>query len=118
MTCFIQDADTQIKAEFGNIASVIFRTRLLLYADDTLILESDPVVAQRLMDVVREKGLEYGLEFNVKKLEMMVINGDDQIFVADGARIKQKDSMVYLGSILSKDGRIAAELGRRIGSAG
>ena len=118
MTCFIYDADAQMKAEFGNIASVVSVSRLLLYVDDTLILESNPVAAQRMVDIIREKGFEYGLEFNEKKLEMMTINGNETILAANGSRIKQKDSMVYLGSILSADGRIQSELNRRIGSAG
>ena len=113
----MKDVDTEIHADFGGIARAVSVTRTLLYADDTLIVESDPIIAQRLVDIIRAKGLEYGLEFNEKKLEMMVVNGDDQIFAGDGTAIKQKDSMVYLGSIISRDGRIQAELGRRIGCA-
>ena len=69
------------------------------------------------MDIIRAKGLEYGLEFNEKKLEMMVVNGDDPIFAVDGTAIKQKDLMLYLRSIISKDGRMQAELSRRNGCA-
>ena len=29
------------------------------------------MVAQRLVDIIREKGFQYGLEFHEKKLEMM-----------------------------------------------
>ena len=39
MSCLMHDADAQITAEFGNIRAKISVTRLLLYADDTLILE-------------------------------------------------------------------------------
>ena len=35
----------------------------------------------------------------------------------DGTDIKVQDSMVYLGSLLTADGRIASELGRRLGMA-
>ena len=67
------------------------------------------------MDIIRQKGLEYGLEFNEGKLEMICLNGDDRILAADGSRIRCKDSLVYLGAVLSKDGGMSAELGRRIG---
>ena len=117
MCCLIYVVEKQIQGEFGNIVSAVFFTRLLLYADDTLIIESDPIIAQRLVDIIRLKGFEYGLELNNKKLEMMIVNGDTDIFVGDGSRIKCKDALVYLGSFLSKDGRINVELGRRIGSA-
>ena len=88
MSCLINNTDAQIKLEFGNIASKVFISRLLLYADDTLIFEEDPKIAQRLVQIIREKGLEYGLEFNEKKLEMMIVNGDATILSADGSRIK------------------------------
>ena len=74
-------------------------------------------MAQRLVDIIREKGYEYGLKFNEKKLEMMTINGAEKILAADGSYIKQKDVMVYLGSVIAKDGSIRTELSRRIGSA-
>ena len=69
------------------------------------------------MDLIRAKGREYGLEFNEDKLEMMTINGEEKIAAADGTFIKQKDSLVYLGSVISKNGSMQSELSRRIGTA-
>ena len=79
-------------------------THLFLYADDILIFEQDPRIAQRVVEIIREKGLEYGLEFNEQKFEMMTINGEESISVVDGSYIKRKDVMVYLGSVISKNG--------------
>ena len=45
------------------------------------------------------------------------MNYDDDVCKADGAPITKKMSMIYLGSLLSSDGRIHGELARRIGSA-
>ena len=45
MICLIYDVGVDIKAEFGNIQSKVAFSRLLLYAEDTLIFESDPVIA-------------------------------------------------------------------------
>ena len=50
-------------------------------------------------------------------MEMMTINGDEKIMAADGSFIKQKDSLVYLGSVISKNGSMQTELNRRIGAA-
>ena len=38
ITCLMYDIDILIKYEFGDIASKIAFTRLLLYADDTLFV--------------------------------------------------------------------------------
>ena len=54
------------------------------------------------MDTIRTKGMEFCLELNERKLEMMTINGEDVVFVADGLRIKSKESLVCLPVILSK----------------
>ena len=42
----------------------IITTRMFLYADDILVIESDPEIAQRIIDIIRSKGREYGLELN------------------------------------------------------
>ena len=70
-----------------------------------------------MVDVIREKGFEYGLEFNENKLEMMPINGDEKFIAADGSFIKQKNALVYLGNVISKNGFMQTELNCRIGAA-
>ena len=42
-----------------------------LYADDTLLMGSDPILLQRYMQMVATEGGKYGLLLNNGKLEMM-----------------------------------------------
>ena len=91
--------------------------RFWLYVDSILMLEIDLIIVEWPMDIIRTRGLEYVFELNECKVAMMMINGEEAIFGAGGSRIKSKESLVYPVSILSKIGRVNAELGRRIGSA-
>ena len=61
--------------------------------------------------------LQYGLSFNEGKLEVLRINYAGHLYKINGETIKEKEAMVYLGSLLSVDGRAQADLGRRIGAA-
>ena len=89
----------------------------LLYADETLLLSTDAGHLQEYMQCVGEIGSEYGLSLNWKKIEMLDVGHGGTIRKADSTVLHGKDSTVYLGSTLSADGRIATELGRRIGLA-
>ena len=54
---------------------------------------------------------------NESKLEVLSINYDNELQPASGDLIKKKQGMIYLGSLLSSDGRTTAELNKRIGAA-
>ena len=69
------------------------------------------------MEWIAEVGAQYGLAFNWKKLECLPIQTTAKIKTPDGTDVKTKESMTYLGSMLTADGRIDSELGRRIGLA-
>ena len=101
------------RGAFASIAPI----RSILYADDTLIVESDAEIVQAYMNVIRELGAQYGLSFNEGKLEVLRINHSGHLYKTDGDKIKEKEAMVYLGSLLSADGKVQADLGRRIGAA-
>ena len=88
-----------------------FKLFCLLYADDILILESDPTITQRLMNMIQQKSLEYGLEFRERKLEIIYINRNNRVLVIDGSRIRYKNSLTHFGAILSKNKSISVELG-------
>ena len=76
----------------------------LLYADDTLLIGSQPEQIQKYMNAVAEEGRRYGLILNLSKLEMMQINCDIIIRDAEGNAIQKKDSLKYLGALLHKSG--------------
>ena len=116
MTCLMADADRIVTDVHGPPASGL-HTRSLLYADDTLIVEASEQVAQFYVDTVREQGKAYGFTFNESKLEVLSVKHLGQIRTGDGSFMPSKDRLIYLGGLLSADGRVGAELSRRLGLA-
>ena len=69
------------------------------------------------MSCVQEVGSEYGLALNWKKVEALPVRCEALIQTPKGNNVEQKESMQYLGALLSADVRVTSELGRRIGLA-
>lgn len=69
------------------------------------------------MECVAEMGAEYGLLLNWSKVEALPMRMTANLYDKDGNLITEKNRMVYLGSLLSSDGKIMPELGRRLGMA-
>ena len=89
----------------------------LVYADDTMLLASSAEAAQRHLACVEQVGKAYGLELNLAKTLFLTIRGEEPILGSDGAPLQQKMEAVYLGGLLSTDGRPVAEVTRRLGEA-
>jgi len=106
-----------VVTRFGDPTAPLLVTRSLLYADDTLIVEADAEIAQYYMEAIAEVGAQYGMSYNWTKLEVLRVRHDGHIIQAAGSRVKEKDAIVYLGSLLSADGSMAPELSRRLGMA-
>ena len=66
---------------------------------------------------VEEVGAEFGLTFNSPKLESMPVRCADMVQSPGGGEVPTKSSMVYLGGLISNDGKLDSELARRIGMA-
>ena len=111
MTVLLRDA----KGNLGEETAAMVDD--LVYADDTLIVAGEPAKAELYMKAVEAAGANYGLECNWKKLEVLSIGCDPQLRRPDGVLIPQKQSLVYLGAVLSASGTIQAELSRRLGKA-
>ena len=112
MTVLISDARVLLSERAGEVD-----TEELLYADDTLLIDRAGGHVQDYMECIHEIGAEYGLSFNWGKLEVLTVRCRDVIKTPDGSAVKNKASMVYLGSLLSEDGYTELELSRRIGAA-
>ena len=73
---------------------------------------------QALVDVVERESERMGLKINIKKTEVVVATKNSIVPVSnitiDGARVKQSNSFVYLGSTLTSDARPKQEIERRI----
>jgi len=116
MTVLITDA----KADLGMQGIQPSRETLvneLLYADDTLLIDVDSQAVEAYMHAVSRAGLVYGLSFNWAKLEALPINCACCIPDTEGKPLKQKDRIIYLGSLLCSDGTAGPELNRRLGAA-
>ncbi len=89
----------------------------LLYADDTMLLGSNPVRLQCQLDSLVAEGKCYGLELNWTKTVAMRINSTGVILQPSGQPLHFTDSAVYLGGLLTIASGARAELTRRIGEA-
>ena len=108
MTVLIRDAKQLFVGERGGA---------LVYADDTLLMDASRGSLEQYMRCVEEVGAEFGLTFNFSKLESMPVRCADVVQSPGGGEIPKKSSMVYLGGLISNDGKIDSELARRIGMA-
>ena len=116
MTVLVHDARSKLLEESG-IDLPTDTLSELLYADDTVLFGSKGHVVQKYMESIIACGAEYGLELNWKKVEMMRIGSHENIFKPDGQLVMSKESIIYLGALLHQDGRMEAELARRLGIA-
>ena len=114
MSVLLQDA----RANCGQYTSMPYVvTPELVYADDTMLLASSAEAVQHHFDRVAEIGKSYGLELNLDKTVVMTVRGETDIIDTNGQPLQRKDETVYLGGLLSSNGRPVAELTRRIGEA-
>ena len=90
MTCLLNDAYRNILQRYGDIPAAIALTRSILYADDTLIIESEAEIAQTFTDTIRALGNDYGLSFNESKFEVLSMNHDGFLRLSTGEFVKKK----------------------------
>ena len=77
---------------------------------------------QLIMDIFSRACLAFGLTINLKKTKVMYTPPIGQVYVepkitVEGNRLGVVDSFVYLGSTLSRNGSLDAEISRRIAKA-
>ena len=89
-------------------------TREVLYADDSLLMSSSPRNLQALLNAVVAEGAKYGLELHWGKTYQMQVCTAASICKPNGEMIVSKREVVYLGSIISCDGKSEREVSRRI----
>ena len=90
-------------------------SRDVLYADDTLLVSKHLGNLQALLDRIVSEGQRYGLELNWDKTLHMKIRSAEDFPTPDGGVIKSVRQAVYLGGLISCDGRATAEVTRRLG---
>ena len=116
MTVMMQDAVEKLPPEDrealrqGSLAE-------LLYADDTLLMSVSAHALERFLAAVSSAGENYGLELHWGKLQLLKVRCNTAVHRQDHSLIQAQSSLLYLGSVVSDDGRISGELARRIGMA-
>ena len=116
MTVLMHDASQAFVAH-GLTQDAQIPVSELIYADDTLVVGVSDDFVSKLTIAIQVAGSNYGLAFNWSKLEALPICSDTCLTKPDGSPIPSKDSMVYLGGLLSAAGRSGPELSRRLGMA-
>ena len=90
----------------------------LRYADDTALLAGNEKELSELISKINEVGKQFGMKINIKKTKTMVVskkpNSPKINFAIDGEQIEQVASYMYLGSLITEDGRSEKEIKRRI----
>ena len=117
MTVLVNDASRHVPQQRGFVRELYLPTREILYADDTMILGSDAGEVQAYFNSIAKVGQKYGLELNMDKTVLLRVNHSGVIVGSDGQPVQVKHEAVYLGSLLSSDGRPMRELTRRLGEA-
>ena len=117
MTTLLHDARSEFQRRSGQQLRPTDFVRELLYADYTLLFDADAAKLQVMMECVSACGLHYGLSLNWSKLEALCVRGSVALKTPDGKNVVTKGGLVYLGCLLSSDGRSEPELNRRLGAA-
>ena len=82
MSVLMHDAHQKLNNDFG-IRFPPDKISDLLYADDTLLVGGEAHVLQKYMDCIIGLGLEYGLELNWSKVEMMKVGVQADVLKPD-----------------------------------
>ena len=90
----------------------------ILYADDTLLLGASARYVAELAQAIEREGQQYGMALHWGKTQAISVCTDERVCRPDGTAFDTRDSLIYLGGVISRDGRIDSELSRRIGIAG
>ena len=102
MTILLHDAAADMRNNEAQPPSAMISE--FVYADDTLVLAGENRGKRRLL-------------LNRDKVEVMPVRCEAAIRKPDGSTVAAKTSLVYLGSVITASGDMAAEIGRRLGAA-
>ena len=93
----------------------------LRYADDIVLIADSREKLQEMLDIINTHRKAKGLSINLKKTERMSVSkmkNPPVCSISLGANIiKQVDSFIYLGTVMTHDGKCDEEIKRRIALA-
>jgi len=109
----IQDALQEAQLSRWDYPATLTRP-VLLYADDTVLITDRATPMQRLLLAIEKHAAKTGLFLNPDKCEILT-NITPKIVSMNGTRLKTKQRIKYLGSIISIECPDTVELNHRIG---
>ena len=117
-----QGADLFNVAHFrAKTKSTLILIRELLYADDSALLAHSPEEIQRIINAFSNASKKFGLKINIKKTEVLYqpnsMRTEEADIMVNGTRLNSVPEFTYLGSTISNDGRIDAEIQKRMAKA-
>ena len=93
----------------------------LRYADDTVLLAESEDQLKSILQKVNEKGKEFGMRMNAKKTKTMVISRNSPVpkvnLTIDNEVVNQVETFIYLGQMITDDGKKDKEIICRISIA-
>ena len=117
-----QNADLFTVAHFrAKTKTTNILVRELLFADDSALIAHSAEEIQRIVDAFANASSKFGLKINTKKTEVMfqpnsIMTMEEDINV-DETTLNPVKEFTYLGSIISSNGHIEAELQKRMSKA-
>ena len=102
--------DAREAFERGDLADVV-------YADDTLLMGVSTLYLTEYMQAVAAAGRKYGMELHYGKFQLLGVRCNPDIRLPDNTCIQTQQCMMYLGMMMTADGKHGNELSRRIGIA-
>ena len=107
MTVLLFDASAKFAMAVETRQPCVLPVNELVYADDTLVVATDPCRAETHMRCIEAMGMNYGLRLNWKKCEVLPIGCEASIAAPDGSYLTCKSSISYLGSYLDATGAVS-----------
>jgi hypothetical protein len=115
-------------AELFNIAQFRAKTksaqilvRELLFADDSALVAHSAEVIQKTVDAFSEASKKFGLKINIRKTEVLYqpnsTRTHEEDITVEGNKLNSVSEFTYLGSTISSDGHLDAEIQRRMAKA-
>ena len=74
-------------------------------------------MVEELTTAIGTAGSQFGMSLHWDKFQALSVSSPDQLRKPDGSYLEDRDSLVYLGGLLSRDGRAESEVSRRLGMA-
>ena len=109
MSIVMDDAFAQLpKADKRKVADGSMSA--LLYVGDALLLGNNRASLERLLAAVRAAGAPFGLELHADKFQFLQVVCTRQLRNGDGSIIPSREDMVYLGALITDNGRMQKEL--------